>query len=316
MTTMIGSSRTDLPPGLADGEPTLFQQTVPRHLVHRAAVSEVFITDLSIAGEDTFHLGAQWPRSHGFFGPKAGYHDPMLLTETIRQATLVIAHQAYGVPQDSKFVLQEIWYDIDEPGLRLDGRPADIVLIAVAYEVRRRGKSVAGMRLEFACYRDLRRVGGGGINWRCVTPTSYARLRGRRAGVRPAALPLPPPVDPCLAGRDNPADVVLAATGQHNMWTLRVDTGHPVMFDHPVDHVPGMTSMEGMRQAALCLTGAGAGVPIRGRFSFDRYLELDLPCLVVAERRPPAVADHSVHVTIDQDGHTAATGHIDLLVHG
>ena len=38
-----------------------------RNLVHRAAVSEVFVTDLNIVGEDRFEVGAQWPRRHGFW---------------------------------------------------------------------------------------------------------------------------------------------------------------------------------------------------------------------------------------------------------
>src|ERR1044072_9443467 len=91
MTMMIGQGRrfADLFTGSV-----CFQQTVPRLLVHRAAVSEVFITDLQVADEQTSHIGAPWPRAHSFFGPKMRLHDPMLLAETIRQATPVGADPA------------------------------------------------------------------------------------------------------------------------------------------------------------------------------------------------------------------------------
>ncbi|MDI3405808.1 hypothetical protein [Streptomyces cavernicola] len=39
--------------------PELFSQTVPRTLVHRAAVSEVLVTGIRKVSEDHFPVGAQ-----------------------------------------------------------------------------------------------------------------------------------------------------------------------------------------------------------------------------------------------------------------
>lgn len=321
MTTMINSPKAAFSGGLPSAEPVLFQQTVPRQLVHRAAVSEVFVTDLcmttemGITGETTFQVGAQWPRAHGFFGPKSGLHDPMLLAETIRQATLAIAHQVYGVPHDANFVLQELTYAIDETGLRLDGRPADVVLTGVARDLRRRGDVLAGMRLEYGVYRDMQRVGSGEIAFRVVSAGSYARLRGERYGLKDVPINLPPPVPPQTVGRSTDLDVTLGATHVAGMWLLRVDQHHPVMFDHPVDHVPGMVAMEAARQAALYILGCPEAVPVGGGFSFARYLELDQPCTVSAQART-VDGRTEVDIVLEQAGRTAATATLELLVRG
>ncbi|WP_260845011.1 AfsA-related hotdog domain-containing protein [Streptomyces sp. SLBN-31] len=53
----------------------------------------------------------------------------------------------------------------------------------------------------------------------------------------------------------SPTDVVLSPLGQPHRWQLRVDTRHPVLFDHIVDHVPGMLLIEAARQAATATLG-------------------------------------------------------------
>jgi len=315
MTTMINPPAMSITGVLPSAELVLFQQTVPRHLVHRAAVSEVFVTDLCITGETTFQVGAQWPRAHSFFGPKARLHDPMLLAETIRQATLAIAHQVFDVPRNANFVLQEMSFTIEESGLLLEGRPADVVLIGAAHDIRRRGDVLAGMRLEYGVYRDMQRVGCGEIGFRVISAASYERLRGERFGRTDVPVTMPDPVPPGPVGRTLDTDVVLAATAADNVWLLRVDQHHPVMFDHPNDHVPGMVAMEAARQAALSMTGCADAVPVSGTFEFARYIELDEPCTVRAKPREGADRP-AVEVVLEQSGRTVATAVLELLVRG
>jgi hypothetical protein len=315
MTTVLNENRRDLLNDLSElGAAVLFQQTLPRHLVHRAAVSEVFLTNLGVTRDGAFQVGAQWPRSHQFFGPKSRLHDPMLLTETIRQATLAIAHEFFKVPQGTHFVMHEISYEITEEGLRLGTSPADVVLAAVAHSIRKRGKSVSGMTIDFTCYRDGTRVGSGHVSWRCITAATYARVRGDHIDATVATGKQPAPVAPHLVGRYQDCDVVLAPSAVDNLWLVRVDTEHPVMFDHPVDHVPGMMAIEAARQAALLATGSSDGVPVKGRFTFDHYIELDEPCVIAADTEP-AQGDgrSSVRVKFEQSGQTAVQGDIELL---
>ncbi len=71
-----------LPAGTPRLRPSLFRYpnlttTVPKELVHRAAVAEVMLTDWERVDDTRFKVAAQWPRGHSFFTPIDGrYHDP------------------------------------------------------------------------------------------------------------------------------------------------------------------------------------------------------------------------------------------------
>ncbi|AXB46546.1 hypothetical protein A4R43_32240 [Amycolatopsis albispora] len=295
----------------------LFDQTIPRALVHRAAVSEVFLTDLCTLGDTEFQVGAQWPRGHSFFSLlRPDHHDPMLMAETIRQAGLLIAHSEFGVALDWKFIVHRQSFSLGSDGLRLGARPAHIVLAVTSHDHKRRGKRIAGGRLEVGCYRDGERIGSGGAVWSAVSPSAYRRLRGERADVVTEVEPLAG-VSPASVGRDRVRDVALAPGTRDREWVLRVDQSHPVMFDHPVDHVPGMVTMEAARQAAKLAIGRPHALPVGADFHFEHYLETDLPTLVSAtESATQRSGVTSVEVVFGQAGRTAAFGTVDLLVHG
>lgn len=97
------------------------------------------------------------------------------------------------------------------------------------------------------------------------------------------ASPAGPPVDPHRVDRTSPDDVVLSpvAGGRPGRWMLRVDPAHPVLFDHAVDHAPGMLLLEAARQAAHAV-GGGSSTVFGMRTHFARYVELDAPAVVVA----------------------------------
>lgn len=319
MTAMIKEGRVSLPQALPCAEPALFERTVPRQLVHRASVSEVFVTDLGTLGSDTFHVAAQWPRARCYFGPTStSRHDSMLLPETMRQAGLAIAHRFYGVPQGFSFVFHEISFDTTEDAFRLNGRPADMMLMATCRDIRRRSGNLGGMRVCFTIYRDGVWVGTGEGRLSCVSDAAYARLRSGRSISPPA--PLPTPVAPSAVRRDRAEDVVLSAVdrdvdGDHT-WALRVDRSHPVIFDHPVDHVPGMVALEAARQAALLELDRPDALPIACDFAFARYIELDERCLVYAHPQLAPTGLGRVRVRLEQCGHTAAQGSIELRLPG
>src|SRR5262245_47536291 len=68
-----------------------YERTVERSLVHRAAVSEVFVTDLRSIDTDRYLAGAQLPLSHGYYSdhrPRPASFDTLLLLESCRQASI------------------------------------------------------------------------------------------------------------------------------------------------------------------------------------------------------------------------------------
>ncbi|MFF2146961.1 ScbA/BarX family gamma-butyrolactone biosynthesis protein [Kitasatospora sp. NPDC058190] len=285
-------------------------RTVSRHLVHRASVSEVFLTGWQATGPYDFLLGAQWPRLHGFYRlPGDRYHDPVLVAETVRQAGLLIGHAGFGVPRGHHFVMEDLGYALDEaglPGLAVTAAPASLMLTVGCEDVRMRHGRLASLRVHAEITRDGLRIGHGSGQLRVITPASYERLRGpgRQAVIPPRP---PEPAAPELVGRAQPADVVLSPTLRPDTWLLRADAGHPVLFDHELDHVPGMLVLEAARQAAQRLHHPEPVLPVELVTSFDHYIELDRPCFVRAVReQSPDGRRTPVLVRLVQDGRTAA----------
>jgi hypothetical protein len=304
--TLLAMTGDELPPARSVD----FQQTIPRNLVHRAAVSEVFVTDLNILGEGLFEIGAQWPRRHSFFGPLTpASHDPLLYAETVRQAGLLIAHRGYGVPMGHSFLSDWKAYEVSQEGLATVGRPVDVVLRATARDVQLRGKNVAGMRFDFDCFRDGRHIGTASDRWRCVSSAVYRRVRGEHFAATPFQASMPSPVEPALVGRDSAEDVLVGETSVPGGLALRFDPDHAVLFDHVVDHIPAMVLAEAARQAALLKVGDPAALPVRAEFDYESYVEFDADCLVTAEEVEVA-ADGArvVRVVFEQNGTTAAVG--------
>ncbi|MEV8630480.1 ScbA/BarX family gamma-butyrolactone biosynthesis protein [Streptosporangium sp. NPDC051023] len=291
-------------------DPALFEQTVSRRLVHRTAVSEVMITGWRSIDDKTSVLAAQWPRGHSFYRPVGGCCDPLLAAETIRQAGLVVSHAELDCPMDRCFLMWDLSYEVDPGDLVVGTAPTNLVLRFTRSQVRHRGRNLAGLRGHVDFYRDGRLVGMGEGSFDCVSQAAHDRLRASVLNGRPAETPpLPDPIAPWLAGRDLSRDVVLAPTGIDHTWLLRVDPAHPVLFDHSLDHVPGMALMEAMRQAALAVTHPLPLIPVKMDATFTRYVELWGDCLVRAhtEEAPPG-GEVAIRVSIEQFGSVAAAG--------
>jgi hypothetical protein len=316
MTTMINPPSGRLSDGLPSAEPALFEQTVPPELVHRVAGQDVFVTQLRVLGHNTFQVDVRLPGSHVFYGPTTpDTHDPLLFLESVRQAGLLIAHVAFGIPRDFKFVIHENQFSVSPAGLRTNGRqPVDLQLIVTAHDIRRRGRGFAGMRFEFACLRDGGQVASAGYVWSCVSAAGYDKLRGAYRTAMPPSRVGYVLVEPHRVGRQDEVDVMLAESPDEGVWTACIAPDHPSVYDHHFDHMPGTGAFEVARQAALLVLGQPDALPIRGEFTFLHYIEFDKPCQVLAKsERVGADRTATVRIVFEQDGHTAAQGTIELL---
>lgn len=289
--------------------------TVPKEFVHRAAVAEVMLTDWKREDDDHFKVTAQWPRGHSFFSPIGAHHDPLLAAETIRQVGSLLAHAEFGVPFGHQFLMWDLEYAVEPDQVLIGGTPAALDIDVTCTEVKRRGNALTGLRYEAVIHRDGKPAVRGGGAFTCTTPAVYRRLRGDRctAEGRPR-LPLMAPASPQRVGRMSPIDVVLSPVGETNRWQLRADTRHHVLFDHPVDHVPGMVLLEAARQAAAAALDTSTMLPIGIMSEFHRYAELDSPCMIQAQHLPgTAGVEKSVLVTAHQDGDLVFTSTVKTL---
>ncbi|MGV9566841.1 ScbA/BarX family gamma-butyrolactone biosynthesis protein [Streptomyces sp. NPDC003480] len=270
------------------------------HLTHRPSVH---LTRWARTGPASFRFTAAWPEARGGRTPARTVHagaDPLLVTATHRQAGLLIAHSAYGVPRTEETLLHnlDLTVDPDRP-LPAHGPVALDVVAHCAETGHRRGRP-AGLRVE----SEIRHAGVplarvvSDFSW--MSRAVYRRLRGDKADAAWGTAP-PPAVDPASVGRATTRDVVLAPAAP-GRWRLRNETRNLLLFDHRVDHVPGLVLVEAAQQAARALAGPKFR-PVSAANFFENYVELDEPCLIEATARP---ADGSGAVTVDVVGRQAA----------
>ncbi|MFC8221486.1 ScbA/BarX family gamma-butyrolactone biosynthesis protein [Streptomyces sp. NPDC057362] len=305
-----------------------FERTVARHLVHRRALSEVFLTDSQVFDGSSFVAGAQLPSSHAYFTDHSTPHavDPLLLLECCRQAETHAVHAHFGADPTTKFVLES--WDAELPGLTRippSRGPADLVIEAQTSRSHRAGEVLRAMDYRMHLSLSGSPLGKVTMRVKYVSEGVYRALRRRPDGVLPTsddyrgALDQSGLVDPRRVGRRRAENVVLlepTVAGRDVRARLRVAGGHPSLFDHAQDHLPGMVLMEAGRQAALLAAEeldqvrADQLTVIRFSASFHAYSELDRPVTVVA-RRPEDEKVRSgdtidVLVTFEQAGRTVA----------
>ncbi|WP_330301396.1 ScbA/BarX family gamma-butyrolactone biosynthesis protein [Streptomyces sp. NBC_00503] len=286
--------------------------TVPRQYVHRAALAEVFLTGIGPAGADSYLVTAQWPRGHSLYGSRDGRLDPMLACETVRQTVPLLSHTVFDVPFGHMQSWDRIAVGLDPDAMRAGATPPEIEMRVRCHDTVLRGSRLVSTSLAILLFRDGDLLGSAQARYSCHTPAVYKRLRAGRADVHPDLLtkdmPQLPPAVPAAVGRDRASDVVLSPTGRPGQWLLRVDPSHPILFDHPVDHAPGMLLLEAARQAAHAACGGGDDVVLSLESEFIRYVELDAPCRIEARRLSADPFGRSqVLITGTQSGATAFT---------
>jgi hypothetical protein len=254
---------------------------VDKDLVHKDNGDEVLLTGSRPMGPDTFVVKAHWPERHSFYSPVDGFDDPLLAAEAVRQAIPYLCHTAYGVP----FGHRQIWSRFSfsfRPAVLAARGASELELHISCFDVVRRADRLSGMSMHVCLVRGGVRLGTARASFTNQSPAIYGRLRGRHADVQQAvsrSLPVPAPIPPQQVARHHARDVLLSPTGTPGRFRLRIDTGHPILFDHPVDHAPGMLLLEAARQAAHT-AAPGGHVMADMDVLFSQYAEFDTPCWV------------------------------------
>ncbi|MFT3660096.1 MAG: ScbA/BarX family gamma-butyrolactone biosynthesis protein [Gordonia sp. (in: high G+C Gram-positive bacteria)] len=293
-----------------------YDRTIDRTLVHRAAVAEVFVTDVVASGrDDVFVVGVQLPRRHGFYRSTDGRHDTLLLAEVLRQSVIAVAHSFYDVPLNSRFTMQLLGIAVPErsSGLIVDDAPAQLRVRIVVRNVHRRQSRVAALQVDLEFVRDGKIVATGTGDARIFDDSGYQKVRWGGAEPRtPGSPSMPIPVDPDAVGVVDREDVVLGRRRGEDSWPLRIDPTHPVLFDHSCDHVPGMLILEGIRQAVRLAVEDPQAILTSIDARFMRFAELDAEVTVTVKRRSDS--DDEFTVTCVQDGHPVADADVRLSV--
>ncbi|MGH4011146.1 MAG: ScbA/BarX family gamma-butyrolactone biosynthesis protein [Pseudonocardiaceae bacterium] len=302
MTTLLPA-----PDALGHAGDLSFSRTVDRSLLHRSALSEVFLTDARRVDERRYVAAAQLPPAHPYYTSyslRPRLLDPLLLLECCRQAETLGAHEYFGVGMGSRFVLREWSMRLSESSaISVPRGPAELIMLVTTRDAREHRRQLRGLRYEIDMYTRGTWLGQVRMSVSYLPPDSYDFLRSRRRGSRPPTTDEYQPVagghpaEPYLVGRTNPVDVVLLdpVIGPLSASaTLRVPVDNSSMFDHALDHVPGMILMEAARQICLLAGNEYYGssttrtAMVAVTASFTAYAELDKPIMVAVDRTPVA----------------------------
>lgn len=302
-----------------------FQRAVPRALVHRASIAEVFVTDAVRTAERDFLVAAQWPRDHALYHPDAlGRHDPLLFAETIRQSMVYLAHQYFDIPLDQRFIGRSMDFAVTDPdALRVRAEPLSVVLEAHWEWEQCKAPKRYGFRFDVVLTVDGRRCGHGSMDIVAVAERGYRILRNRAADGQLRSGPATDgpllrshPMTGDSVGRLRGKDSVLEQGEGEQEWWLRLDPDHAILFDHPSDHVPLMVTLEGFRQLGHVLTHgsaaeqSGAAVPhalVSCSVDCPTFGELDQDVELVVLAALDTTSGQRLHrMAAVQDGRTLA----------
>ncbi|PRH76059.1 hypothetical protein C6N75_27640 [Streptomyces solincola] len=186
-----------------------FVRSVDRRLLHRRALSEVFLTDTAAVDRRRFLAGAQLPSSHAYFTDHVGHSviDPMLLLECARQAETCGAHRHLGVDDDTKFVLQS--WSMRLPGLfhAHSGDPAELTMRVSTDRAAGASAPARSAAYDMRFLVSGQEVGEVRMAVGYVSSAAYSVIRSKRRGRPPVSsddvAPLPATVQPAEVGRAN-----------------------------------------------------------------------------------------------------------------
>ncbi len=248
---------------LVDAFGLSFEELIPKYLVHKNSLDNVFLTDVKHAGENWFLCGARVPQTHSFFnqGGRSPSSDLLFYVEIGRQASIALSHSFFNLSHDHAFIFDRSEITLLEPAWRSAGqrrRDRIAVEIKIKQQERRKNGTISRLVADYAFYSDEEQVVSAKGAWSLQTSALFQRLR--RLSNRSLPVECENGSSSPLAtasgggGKAGPNIVVSAPERKEHdsdfTACLIVDPSNPFFFDHPCDHVPGILLIEGCAQLA------------------------------------------------------------------
>lgn len=285
-----------------------WDHTIDRALVHRDSIAEVLLTDLIRLDELELLVAAQWPRSHRVYRPDpSGRHDPMLILESIRQTGLAVSHFAFGVGFDQQSLMRDVGFTLDQ---RFEPRAlrsaTNLAITVTCRDLIMRGGRLRGMTIELSFAADGLpfATGCGTVRW--MPAQNYAALRARSGAIldwdelRWASVLPPRSASPVRAADDA---LLSREPGPGDRRRLVVPLDHPVYFDHPLDHAPGMLIIDAAWQALAEQRGDGSRL-VGCTLECSTFTELGVDTDIVLR----TISGDTTEFVVQQSGHHTASG--------
>ena len=234
------------------------QNTIPKSCVHRAAVGEVFLTDIIKIHDNKYITAGYLPKSHIYFNDlpyrksSDRVYDAILLLEICRQTSIYLTHNIFAVPYSAKFVFDDADFTLFDSDIPYKTECSNVIVEVDIIERKVRKSELTGLIFRMDIYVDGYCCAQKIMNISWMDDRKWHRLHSQRplechdtTSVFAAATH--------EVGRQLTQKVVVGNADIHDggvTTMLIVDQDHPSIFDHPLDHVPGMLLMEAYRQTA------------------------------------------------------------------
>jgi len=305
MSTVIEAAVTDT-------IPLSVEQTVPRSLVHKRSLENVFLTEVRPRGENHFVCAGRIPTVHRFFNDtgRTPQKDILFYTELGQQASLAISHTFLGVSKEDIVVFEQSQAWMRDVAWRSGQHStADSVITEITIHETETRKSKAVSRV---VGEQIMSIGGQQVfhgmgAWTIQPAALFRRLRKMSQQNLQASTESPlQDVGFELSRlmhivRDSVVIFVPISNVDRTQFvtSLIVDDTHRYFFDHPCDHVPGMLLLEGCMQLAQAAVSKRTSVP-RHQIAvsaydvdFRQFVECDAPVKMAAQfPEPPNKSDN------------------------
>ncbi|MEU1817889.1 ScbA/BarX family gamma-butyrolactone biosynthesis protein [Streptomyces roseifaciens] len=319
---------------------------VAKELVHLSFDDAVYLTGCEQQDATHYTVSAVWPAHTAHRIPGQGTHyETLTVAQTVRQAALFLAHTAYAAPLDHATLLRTFSYSINPDAAVDTHRATPLHINITATPTTTRNKRTTALHLQMTvtaagsgdagdeASETVLATGETDFEW--IPPMVYRRLRGAYHRPPTTLPPVTPPLPPVQVGRTAPDEVVLSPTAQPRTWQLRHTFDNTVLYDHAVDHVPGLVLIEAANQAVHTVTAPVSGSvtagtdadtgpcacvpdapgtgyrpqPTTTHTTFHRYAEFDAPITLTTETRTTSRTVTHTTVGLQNDQPVFTTTH-------
>ncbi|KAF1370410.1 hypothetical protein FHR25_001339 [Yokenella regensburgei] len=224
-----------------------------------------------------------------------------------------MTHNFFAVPYSAKFVFDDADFTLFDSDIPYKTECSNVIVEVDIIERKFRKSELTGLIFRMDIYVDGYCCAQKIMNISWMDDRKWHRLRSQRplechdtTSVFAAATH--------EVGRQLPQNVVVGNADMHDggvTTTVIVDQDHPSIFDHPLDHVPGMLLMEAYRQTALLAMRSRLGtqsfdlVISRYNVNFTRFCEFHKPIYCHARLGDIYLTDDKkstvIPMTISQD---------------
>jgi hypothetical protein len=296
-----------------------FQNTIPKGCVHRAVVGEVFLTGIKKIDNDRYVTAGYLPKSHIYFNDipyrkdKRSY-DGILLLEICRQTSIYITHNFFSVPYSAKFIFDDAEFELISNKLSYNGEQSHVIVDVHISERKFRKSEINGLIFDMCVYIDGRIVANKKMNITWMDEKKWNKLRSFAISKKDEFAAIIEPAKANDVGRELQRNVVIGNLKSSDckvISTLIADQTHPSIFDHPLDHIPGMLLIESYRQTALLALKHSLKIQTQDIFikkykvCFLNFCEFDMPAYCKADihffKSPSSSNDIKIPMNITQN---------------